>query len=79
MKTKKRHSGGLRQEDIELLESLEGVRKSLDFAHRVFDSTVDNSLLDSLSYEIMSLNKRYEYYHRRCKERHLVAIMPGVL
>lgn len=69
----KRKGNGLKPEDAELLLSLEGVRRNLDFAHKAFDSTLDSALVDSVSYEIMALNKRYDYYIKRCKERGLVA------
>ena len=71
---RKKHRG-LRPGDVELLMSLEGVRKSLDYAHQAFDTATEDTLLDSASYEIMSLNKRYEYYLQKCKERSLIADM----
>jgi len=63
---------GLIPEDAELIDSLQLVKDSLTFAHHSFDITPDRALLDSIAYEIMSLNKKYEYYLRRCKERGLV-------
>ena len=63
---------GIRPEDAELIKSLQLVKDNLAFAHNSFDITTDRALLDSISYEIMSLNKKYEYYLRRCKERGLV-------
>jgi len=63
---------GIGPEDAELIDSLQLVRHNLDFAHRSFDITTDKALLDSIAYEIMSLNKKYEYYLRRCKERGLL-------
>ncbi|MCL2673713.1 MAG: YaaL family protein [Defluviitaleaceae bacterium] len=63
---------GIVEEDAELINSLEQVKSSLAFAHQTFDITTDLTLLDSVSYEIMSLNKKYEYYLRRCKERGLM-------
>jgi len=59
-------------EDAELISSLEQVKSNLAFAHQTFEITTDLALLDSASYEIMSLNKKYEYYLRRCKERGLM-------
>ena len=64
---------GIVPEDAELISSLEQVRSSLAFAHQTFDITTDLALLDSISYEIMSLNKKYEYYLRRCKERGIMS------
>jgi len=69
---------GIVPEDAELINSLEQVRSSLAFAHQTFDITTDLALLDSVSYEIMSLNKKYEYYLRRCKERGLMGSI-GIL
>ncbi|MCL2618278.1 MAG: YaaL family protein [Defluviitaleaceae bacterium] len=63
---------GIEPEDAELLDSLHLVKVGLATAHRSFDIATDKTLLDSISYEIMSLNKKYEYYLRRCKERGLV-------
>ena len=65
---------GIDPEDAEIINSLQLVKESLAFAHNTFDVTTDRALLDSAAYEIMSLNKKYEYYLRRCKERGLVAI-----
>ena len=63
---------GIEPEDAELIGSLQLISDSLAFAHHSFDITTDRALLDSISYEIMSLNKKYEYYLRRCKERGLM-------
>ena len=63
---------GMGPEDAELIDSLQLISSSLAFAHHSFDITTDRALLDSISYEIMSLNKKYEYYLRRCKERGLM-------
>ena len=63
---------GIGPEDAELIDSLLVVKDNLAFAHKSFDVTTDRALLDSISYEIMSLNKKYEYYLRRCKERGLL-------
>ena len=63
---------GIEPEDAELIGSLQLIGDSLAVAHHSFDITTDRALLDSISYEIMSLNKKYEYYLRRCKERGLM-------
>jgi len=63
---------GIAPEDAELIDSLQIVTHSLATAHHSFDIITDRALLDSISYEIMSLNKKYEYYLRKCKERGLI-------
>ena len=63
---------GIVPEDAELIASLQLVKDNLNHAHRSFDITTDKAMLDSISYEIMSLNKKYEYFLRRCKDRGLL-------
>jgi len=70
---------GLGPEDAELVDSLQLVKDSLVYAHQSFDITTDRALLDSISYEIMSLNKKYEYYLRRCKERGISGSVQSIL
>ncbi len=65
--------GNISHEDTEIIKSLEDVQSQLFMAQKSFDLATDQALVDSFIYEIMSLNKKYEYYLKLCKERGLVA------
>lgn len=60
-------------EDLEIVYTLESLKKELDFSHNIFEHITDPILLDSVSYQILSLNMKYKYYLNLCKERKLVS------
>ncbi len=47
------------------------LKRELDFLHRGFDMATDPILIDSYIYEIMSVNMKYKFYLKLCKERGL--------
>ena len=65
--------GSISQEDTEILDSLHKTARELYLAQRNFETAEDDLLIDSFSYEIMALRKRYDYYITLCKARGLVA------
>ncbi len=71
--TLKKQRDFITSEDAELIQALNSVLKDLDVARQSFDLTNNEALTDSFIFEIMALNKRYEYYLKQCKERGLVA------
>ena len=58
--------------DTQIINSLNQVKRDLDFAHKSFELTNDTTLVDSFIFEILSLNKKYDYYIRLCKEKGLI-------
>ncbi|GHU76623.1 hypothetical protein FACS1894188_09430 [Clostridia bacterium] len=58
-----------RKEDIEILKMLEKIKSELRELHSNFDQVTEPVLIDSCIFEIQSLNMKYQYYHKACKER----------
>lgn len=67
------HKSKISREDAEIIDSLNKVAYELSLAHKSFEMANSDILIDSFIFEIMSLNKRYDYYIRLCKERGLIA------
>jgi len=59
----------LSAEDMEIVTALEAVQSDMDFLHRCFDETTDETLIDSLIYELKAVQLRYQYYLNLCKAR----------
>ena len=57
----------------EILNELHEVQAKLDVTRHYFDLATDNCLIESYIYDIMSLNKKYEYYLKLAKEANLRA------
>lgn len=60
-------------DDKKIINILFNLKKELDYVHKEFDYTTDDILIDSFIYEIQSLNMKYQYYIKLCKEKGLVA------
>ena len=69
----KKETVNISYEDLEIVSTLEFLKRELDFSHGIFEYITDPTLIDSTIYEIMSLNMRYKYYLNLCKERGLVS------
>lgn len=55
---------GIIEEDIaplNLKEAIEKTRQALEIAYTGFDNALDEELIDSYTYEIMALQKRYHH------------------
>ena len=74
LKTDSRHKSKVSAEDQEILTVLNETAYELKLAQKNFDLVDNDMLIDSFSYEIMALNKRYDYYITLCKERGLAAV-----
>lgn len=61
------------EDDEQIKNMLESIKRELEFVHRSFDYITDDALIDSYIYEIKSLNMKYQYYIKLCKERGLIA------
>lgn len=55
------------KEQTEILSELYDIKNRLDIAHNKLDNTTDEILIDSIIFEIKSLNKKYDYYLNLCK------------
>lgn len=61
------------KEDCEIIEMILKLKQDLNIVQDKLDYTTDVILIDSIIYEIKSLQKKYEFYLKLCKERGLVA------
>ena len=58
------HTTGIIEEDIaplDLKEAIQKTRQALEIAYAGFDNALDEELIDSYTYEIMALQKRYHH------------------
>lgn len=69
----------LDKEDKQILSFLDDIKNKLQYAELCLDTTNNTLLIDSLIYEIKSLEKRYDYYVRLCKEKKIVINSPNIL
>lgn len=63
----------VKNEDLEILYMLEKIKGDLDNLHNSYNQVTEPVLIDSLIYEIQSLNMKYQFYLQKCKERGLAA------
>lgn len=58
----------LRAEGEAILAAIRQIQAQLECARQAFENAVDESLIDSYIYEIIALQKKYEYFLRAAKE-----------
>lgn len=58
----------LRAEGEAILAAIRQIQAQLEAARQAFENAVDESLIDSYIYEIIALQKKYEYFLRAAKE-----------
>ena len=63
----------IRVEGREIVSSIERIKKELEVTQSKFDSVTNDVLIDSYIYEIIALNKKYQYFLQLAKEHGLVA------
>ncbi|MFV0519366.1 MAG: DUF2508 family protein [Lachnospirales bacterium] len=63
----------LTTEEIDVLRNLKSLKNSLDIIHQNFEYVTDEKLIDGYIYEIISLNAKYSYYIKLCKEKKLTS------
>lgn len=66
-------------EDEMLLEEIRNTGRQLDVAKTKFEFECDEDMVDSIIYEIQSLNARYRYLLRIAKERNIQSTDIGAL
>ncbi len=57
-----------------LLSHIQNIQAQLALAHAGFSYATDEDLIDSYSYEILALHKKYEYLLKCAKEQGLLAL-----
>lgn len=58
----------LRLEGEEILSALRQIQRQLECAQSAFKDVTDEALIDSYIYEIIALQKKYEYFLKAAKE-----------
>lgn len=58
----------LKQEGEAILTAIRQIQLQLECVRQAFENAVDESLIDSYIYEIIALQKKYEYFLRTAKE-----------
>lgn len=58
----------LRMEGEEILSALRQIQLQLECAQSAFRDVTDDALIDSYIYEIIALQKKYEYFLKAAKE-----------
>ncbi len=61
----------LSKEDKSIIVSLENLKTNIDIMHNQFNFITEPLLIDSCIYEMSSLQNKYSYYLKLCKERGL--------
>lgn len=74
---KKKNS--LDNEAEEILCFLEDIKLKLEYTELCLNFESDHILIDSLIYEMMSLQKKYEYYLKLSKKKGIVINCPKIL
>jgi hypothetical protein len=60
-------------EDYAIVDALKNVTRKLQSTYSKLNETDDLCLIDGYIYEILALNKQYEYYNKLCKNHQVVA------
>ena len=68
----RKRARGLSREDQQVVIALGMLRRDLENLHNRYDQTTDPLLVDSLIYELKSVNIKYKYYLHLCKEKGIV-------
>jgi len=61
------------EDDLSVKLAIEALRRELDDLHNLFDQVTEPMLVDSIIYEMQSVQLRYMYYLELCKERGIVS------
>ncbi len=69
----------LTKEEKDVLKNVVKLQKSIDMIYKNYDFITDEYLIDSYIHELKSLNTKYSYYIRLCKEKQLNAFDMTVL
>ena len=62
------NKSGVSYTEREILEEIEIIKMRLEKTKMNFDMSTDEILIDSYIYEIISLNKKYQYFFKACQK-----------
>ena len=69
----KRKKSYISEEDTFIVKTLENLKYDLEYARNCLNNITDTTLIDSYIFEIASLNSKYEYYLKLCKNKGIIA------
>ncbi len=79
LKKEKKNIKQLDTEATEILHFLEDTKRKLEYAELCLNFASDETLIDSIIYEIMSLQKKYDYFLKLSKKKGIVINFPNIL
>ena len=72
-------TNSLDSESTEIIYFLEDIKGKLEYAELCLNFVCDETLIDSIIYEIMSLQKKYDYFLKLSKKKGIVINFPQIL
>ncbi len=72
-------TNSLDSEASEIIYFLQDTKIKLEYAEMCLDFANDDTLIDSIIYEIMSLQKKYDYFLKLSKKKGIVINFPQIL
>lgn len=72
-------NNALDEEATEIISFLEDTKMRLEYAEMCLNFANDETLIDSIIYEILSLQKKYDYYLKLIKQKQVVINYPKIL
>ncbi|WP_317367290.1 DUF2508 family protein [uncultured Tyzzerella sp.] len=72
-------TNALDSEATEIIYFLQDIKIKLEYAEMCLNFTSDDTLIDSIIYEIISLQKRYDYFLKLSKKKEIVINFPQIL
>ncbi|MBS5793520.1 MAG: hypothetical protein ACLUCH_01590 [Lachnospirales bacterium] len=74
-----KYTNDLDSEATEIIYFLQDIKIKLEYAEMCLNFANDDTLIDSIIYEIMSLQKRYDYFLKLSKKKGIVITFPQIL
>ena len=74
-----KYTNDLDSEATEIIYFLQDIKIKLEYAEMCLNFANDDTLIDSIIYEIMSLQKRYDYFLKLSKKKGIVITFPHIL
>ncbi len=72
-------TNALDSEATEILYFLQDTKLKLEYAELCLNFACDDTLIDSIIYEILSLQKKYDYFLKLSKQKGIVINFPQIL
>ena len=74
-----KYTNDLDSEATEIIYFLQDIKIKLEYAEMCLNFANDDTLIDSIIYEIISLQKRYDYFLKLSKKKGIVITFPQIL